>query len=80
MGSSTTFRAAAIASTCLADRVRSDRIWESAPSNGIPLQQVGFTELMYVVSLGLLATRRRLRESYVKRRYWPDIVTCKVRA
>ena len=38
MGSSTTFRGAAIASTCLADRVRSNRIWESKPSNGIPLR------------------------------------------
>jgi hypothetical protein len=47
MGSSTTFRAAAIASTCLSDGVRSDRIWESPPSNGIPPQQVGFMESMY---------------------------------
>ena len=47
MGNSTTFRGAAIASTCLADRVRSDRIWESKASNGIPLQQVGFMESVY---------------------------------
>jgi hypothetical protein len=27
--------------------VRGDRIWESAASNGIPTQQVGFMESVY---------------------------------